>query len=95
MSLSQLQGSVWVPLAFFSEKLLPPQLKYSAFDRELLAIYLSIKYFRHYLEGRAFAVYTDHKPLIFVLGSDSDRSPRQTQHLSYICLLYTSPSPRD
>ena len=25
--LSQLQGSVWVPLAFFSKKLLPPQVK--------------------------------------------------------------------
>lgn len=41
-------------------------LKYYAnrtFDRELLAIYLSIKYFRHYLEGREFTVYTDHKSI--------------------------------
>ena len=54
--LSQLRGMVWVPIAFFSKKLLPPQLKYSAFDRELLGLYLATKHFRHYLEGRAFAI---------------------------------------
>ena len=73
--LSQLRGAVWVPIAFFSKKLLPPQLKYSAFDRELLGIYLATKHFRHYLEGRPFTIYTDHKPLVFALTSDADRSP--------------------
>ena len=37
----------WQPLAFFSRKLSPAQRKYSAYDRELLAIYEAIKYFRH------------------------------------------------
>ena len=42
----QLQGG-WHPLAFFSRKLSPAQQKYRAYDRELLAIYDAVKYFRH------------------------------------------------
>ncbi len=30
--------------------------------QELLAIYLAIQHFRHFLEGRPFQVLTDHKP---------------------------------
>ena len=50
-SLDQLSNGEWKPLAFFSRKLSRAELKYSAFDRELLAIYLSIKHFRYFLEG--------------------------------------------
>ncbi|BHF60579.1 hypothetical protein SprV_0100354400 [Sparganum proliferum] len=51
------------PLAFFSKKLLPAETRYSTFGRELLAIYLAVKHFRHFLEGRDFTIFTDHKPL--------------------------------
>ena len=37
------------PLAFFSKALSSAEKKYSAFDRELLAIYPAIKHFRHCL----------------------------------------------
>lgn len=75
----------WQPLAFFSKKLSGAQKKYSPYDRELLAIYTTIKYFRHMLEGRAFTVYTDHKPLIFAFNQDPLRSaPRQARYLEYI-----------
>lgn len=53
------------PIAFFSRKFSPAQCKYSTYDRELLAIYTAIKYFRHLLEGREFTIATDHKPLTF------------------------------
>ena len=82
--LEQRQGRSWVPLAFFSRKLSNSEKKYSAFDRELLAAYSAIKHFRHFLEGRIFTLYTDHKPLTTALTSQADRSPRQTRHLSYI-----------
>ena len=63
--LQQLIDGVWHPLSFFSKRLQKAESKYSTFGRELLAIYLSIRYFRHLLEGRDFTVYTDHKPLTF------------------------------
>ena len=78
------QGT-WTPISFFSRKLTPPETRYSTFDRELLAVYLGIKHFRHFLEGRSFHVLTDHKPLTYVLNSRSDRySPRQTRQLDFI-----------
>ena len=82
--LEQRKGGSWVPLAFFSRKLSDSERKYSAFDRELLASYSAIKHFRHFLEGRSFTLYTDHKPLTSALRSQTDRSPRQTRHLSFI-----------
>nr|VZI42778.1 unnamed protein product [Spirometra erinaceieuropaei] len=73
------------PLAFFSQKLQPAQTHYSTFSRELLAIYLAIRHFRHLLEGRDFSVHTDHKPLTYALKAKPDRySPREVRHLDYI-----------
>ncbi|GFR58209.1 Pol polyprotein [Elysia marginata] len=82
--LEQRHGRLWVPTAFFSRKLSEAEQKYSAFDRELLASYAAVKHFRHFLEGRPFTIFTDHKPLTTVLSSHIDRSPRQTRHLSFI-----------
>jgi len=87
--LEQLQHGRWVPIAFFSKKLSSAERKYSAFDKELLACYLAIKHFRHFVEGRNFTLYTDHKPLTFAIASNADRSPRQTRHLSYIAEFTT------
>ena len=42
------------PLGFFSRKLNTAEQKYSAFDRELLAVYAAIRHFRSALEGRRF-----------------------------------------
>ena len=72
------------PIAFFSKKLSTAERKYSAFDRELLGIYSAIRHFRHFVEGRCFTVFTDHKPLTTALASQVERSPRQTRHLSFI-----------
>ncbi len=65
-------GAAWEPLGFFSRKLELAQVKYSAFDRELLACYLGIRHFRYMLEGRHFTIFTDHKPLTFALKRSSD-----------------------
>ena len=53
---------------------------YSTFGRELLAVYLAIRHFRHMLEGRDFTIFTDHKLLIYALHSVSDRYlPREVR----------------
>ena len=82
--LEQKIGGRFRPIAFFSKKLSPAEKKYSAFDRELLGIYCAIKHFRNFIEGRCFTVFTDHKPLTTVMSSQTERSPRQTRHLSFI-----------
>jgi len=80
----------WCPLSFFLKALKPAEIKYSTFDRELLAMYLTIKHFQYFLEGRDFHIYTDHKPLIYALSAKPDRySPRQIRHLDLIS-QYTS-----
>jgi len=62
----------WQTLSFFSRKLNPTQSRYSAFDREFLAFYLTIKQFMCYVEGRNFSIYTDHKPLTTALLSKTE-----------------------
>ncbi|CAA9993988.1 unnamed protein product [Nesidiocoris tenuis] len=85
----KVQGS-WQPLGFFSRKLSETERKYSAYDRELLAAYASIKHFKHLLEGRVFTLYTDHKPLTYALNQKLDKaSPRQASQLSYIAQFTT------
>ncbi|UYV76640.1 hypothetical protein LAZ67_14001550 [Cordylochernes scorpioides] len=84
-ALHQQVGNNFQPIAFFSRKLDAAQRKYSAYDRELLAVYLAIKHFRHLLEGRQFSVYTDHKPLTYAFQQNLDKaSPRQCRHLDFI-----------
>ncbi|GFO32206.1 Pol polyprotein [Plakobranchus ocellatus] len=58
----QYVNGIWQPLAFFSKRLRPPEMRYSTFDRELLALYLATRHFRFFLERRPFTAYTDHKP---------------------------------
>ena len=66
-------------------KLNTAQRNYSTFSRELLAIYLSIRHFRHLPEGRDFTVFTDHDPLTYALHVNTEKyTPRDTQQLDYI-----------
>ncbi|GBP17365.1 hypothetical protein EVAR_70487_1 [Eumeta japonica] len=53
------------PLGFYSKQLTDAQRKYSAYDRELTAVYQGVQHFKYALEGRSFAIFTDHKPLIY------------------------------
>lgn len=61
--LHELENPTWKSIAFYSKKHNSTKLQH--YDTELLKIYLSIKYFKHGLEGRTFIIYTDNKPLIF------------------------------
>lgn len=89
-ALQQYKDGHWQPLAFFSRKLSPAQQKYSPYDRELLAIYEAVKYFRHMVEARDFTIYTDHKPLCFAFHTRKEKcSPRQFRHLDYISQFTT------
>lgn len=89
-SLQQKIGDDWQPLEFFSKKLSPAEMKYGAYDRELLAIYQAVRHFRHMVEGREFSIHTDHKPITFAFRKkDHQCSPRQFRHLDYISQFTT------
>lgn len=84
-AIQQYVNNSWQPLGFFSRKLTNTERKYSAYDRELLAIYASIKYFRFMLEGTQFVIFTDHSPLTFAFSQNMEKaSPRQTRQLDFI-----------
>src|SRR5678815_2838010 len=88
--LQQYLNNVWSPLALFSRKLQPAETRYSAFGRELLAMYLATRHFRYFIEGRDFHILTDHKPLTFAMISRHERhSPREARHLEYVSQFTT------
>jgi RNase H-like domain found in reverse transcriptase/Integrase zinc binding domain/Integrase core domain len=54
------------PTGYWSRTLVGPELKYSATEREALAIVWAVQTLRHYLEGRRFHVRTDHRALSWI-----------------------------
>ena len=51
------------PVAFYSRKLLPREVKYSTIEKECLAIKAATHNFRVYLLGWKFTIQTDHRAL--------------------------------
>jgi RNase H-like domain found in reverse transcriptase/Integrase zinc binding domain len=83
--LQQREGAAWRPLSYFSQKLTPAQRRYSTFDRELTAVFSTLRHFRFMLEGRQFHVMTDHKLVVAAFGRVSPPwSARQQRQLAYI-----------
>ena len=77
----------WCPLLFYSKTLQLAETRYCTYDRELLAIYLAIRHFKYFLEGRDFHILTD---LIYSLSCQPERhSPRQVRHLDFISQFTT------
>ena len=99
------------PVAYFSQKVPKNKKHLSAFDLEMNAITAACEFFREYLLGVEFTIYTDHQPLTYQANFKTP-SPRLARLVSklgeftfkikhikgennHTCLLYTSPSPRD
>ena len=58
---------------------------YSAYDRELTAIYEAIRDFRYFLEGQTFTIVTDHKPLIYMFSQRVENASQRQQRQIAIC----------
>ena len=56
------------PIAYASRSLSTVERKYSQLDKEALAILFGISKFHHYLYGRHFIIYSDHKPLMHIFN---------------------------
>ena len=82
--------NTWQPLAFFSKKLNPAQQKYSAYDREPLAIYEAVKHLCHMLKVHHFTIFTDHKPSTHAFQQKRDKcSPQQFNYLDFVSQFTT------
>ncbi|GFW78680.1 transposon Tf2-6 polyprotein [Trichonephila clavipes] len=62
------------PLYFISKKVNPSQSKYNATVLEFFAINTALNFFRPFLLGRKFKVFTDHKPLAGFLSNKNPSS---------------------
>ena len=84
--LQQHVHDTWQPLGYFSKKFTDAQKMYSTFDRELLAIYMAVKHFRKTFEGRHLIIFTDHKPLTYIMSKTHSNSEtqRRTRQLLFI-----------
>lgn len=74
--LQQDQGNGLQPICYMSKKMLPAETRYPIHHKELLAIVVSLKEWRHYLHGSRFSiiVLTDHKSLVHF-----DTQPKLTE----------------
>jgi len=83
--LEQFAEGDWQSLGFFSRKLTGTETRYSAYDRELLAAYLAVRYFGHSIEGRITTLRTDHRPLLFMFSQKAEKLiDRQARHVAFL-----------
>ncbi|VDO14912.1 unnamed protein product, partial [Brugia timori] len=71
-------------IGYFSEKLSDDKKHLCSFDLEMLAVTRACQFFRYYLLGHKFIIYTDHQPLIFQ-NRFLIPSPRLSRLLSKLC----------
>ena len=69
------------PIAYASRTLSPAEKNYAQLEREAVAIIFAVRRFQHYLLGRQFVVYSDHKPLEALLGENRPTSATATARL--------------
>lgn len=62
------------PVAYASRSLNKAELNYPTIEKEMLAIVWSVKYFRPYLFGKRFKIYSDHRPLVYLFNMNNPSS---------------------
>lgn len=63
-----------LPIAYASRTLNKAEVNYPTIEKELLAIVWAVRYFRPYLFGKHFKIFTDHKPLVYLFSMSNPSS---------------------
>lgn len=63
------------PILYVHKKLDQHQVNYSQLDKEALAIKWAVERLHHYLIGREWTLYTDHRPLVHIFGKQRSKLP--------------------
>lgn len=61
-------------VAYFPRKLLSRETRYSAIEKECLAIVTALQHFEPYLLGRTFSIQTDHRALSYIENMRNNNS---------------------
>ena len=70
-------------VAFGSKTLKGPELNWSTTEKELYAIFIFVRKFKHFLSGRKFIVQSDHHSLKFISGA-KDSTGKITRMLNFL-----------
>jgi len=62
-----------VVIAYASKHLSERELKWPIIEKEAYAIVHAVKHFYHYLYGRRFTIYSDHRPLEFIMSKRENK----------------------
>src|SRR3954447_2538883 len=80
------ETGLWHPIAFFSKTMQPAELNYDIYDKEMLAIILSLGEWRAELKGlqeMPFLIYSDHRALEYFMTTKK-LSARQAHWAEYL-----------
>lgn len=55
-------------IGYYSFTFSKTQINYTTTEKEALAVLMAVRYFRSYLDGKKFKLYTDHQALTYLLG---------------------------
>ena len=78
------------PIAYASRSLTATERRYSQLDKEALAIVFAVSKYRQYLLGRHFTLFSDHKPLSYLLSPDKPVPPMASARLQRWALLLSA-----
>lgn len=77
------------PIAYISEAICPKNMGLSTYEKEFLAILLSVAKWKHYLSSRPFVIKTDHESLKYLLEQKITTAIQQKGMYKLMGLDYT------